>query len=527
MSKKIAIFCNVGLFTEIFELQLEIAKQNLELGNKVEFISCASLISICEINREKDLNICVKCISRRKHGFSLLKNKIKEYNIHTFSNSKSRNTVKSLQTFFRSIDDLQNYKLENFQIGQSVYSSLADINREHKPCIGNYAVEVKNFIESSAHIYLSFENYLKQSNPDEVYLYNGRHALEKPVISICKKYKKTFFTYELSYNGGYDLFKNTQPQDVDYRFNQIEHVWKTSTLDKKIKIQIGELFYLKRLGRRQGCISITEAKDGTISVQNNKWNALDRIDVKKQLPEEWDSGKHNIVMFISSEFEDYTSPEFYKKKNIYKSQIEGIIKIVKELDKQVELWIRLHPSFATFNIDTQEKRDFEKLKSVINNLHIIEADSKVCSYHLMENANKIIAFRSTAGIEAAYAQKPVIMIWNHIFDKLNCCYSPKSHKEVISLANDLALIALPRFDAIKFGFYTLKAGILPTYYKRLPNVAYEDGWGVFNNSKVIYNQSIDKIFNAIFKSRFLYKAYLLLNHFHKYCTNLNLGSKRS
>ena len=526
MSKKIAIFCNVGLFTEIFELQLEIAQKNLDLGNKVEFISCSGFISICEINREKDLNVCVKCISRRKNGISFLNRNVRNHNIHLFSNLKSRKIVKSLKTEFKSLDELKTYKLEEFHIGQSVFSSTADINREHDPDVNKYKNEIKNFIESSAHIYLSFENYLKKENPDEVYLYNGRHALEKPIISICQKYNKTFFTYELSYNGGYDLFKNTQPQDVDYRFKQINNVWESSALDEKIKIQIGELFYLQQLGRRQGCISITESKDGRISVKNNKWNALDDIKVQNQLPKKWNAEKHNIVMFISSEFEDYTSPEFYKKKNIYGSQIEGILKIINDLDEKVELWVRLHPSFATFNVDTQEKKDFEKLSLLASNLHIIEASSKFCSYHLIKNANKIIAFRSTAGIEAAYAQKPVIMIWSHIFDKLNCCYSPKRHKEVISLINDVNLVPLPRFDAIKFGFYTLKVGILPTYYKRVPDVAYEDGWGEFKNRKVNYNQNIDKIFAVIFKNRFLYKAYLFLDSFHKFFTRLYTGAKK-
>ena len=161
MSKKIAIFCNVGLFTEIFELQLEIAQKNLDLGNKVEFISCSGFISICEINREKDLNVCVKCISRRKNGISFLNRNVRNHNIHLFSNLKSRKIVKSLKTEFKSLDELKTYKLEEFHIGQSVFSSTADINREHDPDVNKYKNEIKNFIESSAHIYLSFENYLK------------------------------------------------------------------------------------------------------------------------------------------------------------------------------------------------------------------------------------------------------------------------------------------------------------------------------------------------------------------------------
>ena len=48
-------------------------------------------------------------------------------------------------------------------------------------------------------------------------------------------------------------------------------------------------------------------------------------------------------------------------------------------------------------------------------------DSKFDSYHLMNHADKVVAFRSTAGIESAYRGKPVIMLEDHIIGKLVLC----------------------------------------------------------------------------------------------------------
>ena len=188
MNTKVCIYCNVGHFTEVFEIQLEIAQQHLDRGDSVEFLFCDGFIPICEINIKKKLDTCLYCIGRRNSGISLLKGKVVKKSLIQFTKFQDIQKVKNLKTHFDSLEDLKNYKLENFDIGQSVYSSIADIRREHLPNINDYKSEIKKFTKSAGKVYFCMKNFIEKRKPDLVYIFNGRHALERPVIEACRKF---------------------------------------------------------------------------------------------------------------------------------------------------------------------------------------------------------------------------------------------------------------------------------------------------------------------------------------------------
>ena len=105
---------------------------------------CDGFIPICEINIKKELDTCLYCIGRRNSGIGLLKGKVVKKNLIQFSQLKDIRKVKNLRTAFKNLEDLSNYRIENFNIGQSVYSSIADIKREHLPNITDYKNEMKS-----------------------------------------------------------------------------------------------------------------------------------------------------------------------------------------------------------------------------------------------------------------------------------------------------------------------------------------------------------------------------------------------
>jgi hypothetical protein len=495
MSRLVTIYSNVGHFNEVFEIQLEIAQNHLDRGDKVEFVFCSGIIPICEINRDKDITTCLYCISRRNQGVKLLSKKIKKYALSFFIGKNDRKIISNLRFVFKTREELQNYKLSNFSIGSAVYSSIADLEREYLPDLENYQKEVRDFMVTSAHIYLSFKNYLSKRKSDIVYLYNGRHALEKPVIASCKELGVKFFTHEFAYNGGYELFENTQPQDYIYRYNSIDKVWRNSTIPEEEKLNIGRFFYEKNVGRQQGNINFS-IKNNKPSIIHNKYLALDKIKTKKVLPSNWDKDKENIVWFPSSEFEDHTAPEYCDDKIIYQTSIEAINRIIHDTNKRSSrhwFYIRLHPTYSLFHTKVQEQNQYESLESIYDNVTLIYPESIYCSYFLMDYADKVVAFRSTAGIEAAYRKKPVIMLNRHIIYKLNSVYSPETNNEAVELILDLKLKPLNNRDAIKYGFFSLMSGIQPKYYKRDLRKSYEEGWGLFKGIRVDPSYLVEKI----------------------------------
>jgi hypothetical protein len=508
LKKRISIFCNVGHHIELFEIQLEIAQQHLDRGDHVEFLFCDGLIPICEINIEKKLNTCIYCIGRRNSGFKMLKGKALKKNLYQFFDISDYRKIKYLKSSFNNLEELKNYQIDDFVIGQAVYSSIADIKRDCFPNLVDYKVEINKFIKAAGRIYFCMLNYIKKRNPDLVYIFNGRHALERPVIEACRKSRVNFKTYEFAYNGGYVIQENTLIQDIKAHIKTFHKI--TKGVDQKLIEKAGRFFYENNIGLRQGSISFDKK---SFKFVNNKYDALDRYKKEKVLPRNWDKKKYNIVIFQSSEYEDHTAEEFFSHRKVYPNQEIGLKKIATECfkrDKSIHLYIKLHPSYMFWNVRPKELDNVLGFE-LPNNVSLILPDSKFDSYHLMDKANKVVAFRSTAAIESAYRKKPVIILEDHIIAKLNSVYLAKNHEDAISLICDKKLPHRKIDDALKFGFYHLFQGITPKYYTRDPSKSYEENWGLFKGRKVIPSKIVLSIikFNHIVSNKYN-KAKLLM-----------------
>ena len=103
------------------------------------------------------------------------------------------------------------------------------------------------------------------------------------------------------------------------------------------------------------------------------------------------------MIFQSSEFEDHTAKEFYNHRKVYNNTIDGLISITRECfkrDRSLHFFIKLHPSFNFWSNKPQELDILSSL-NLPNNVTFIYPDSNVDSYHLMDHADKVVAFRST------------------------------------------------------------------------------------------------------------------------------------
>ena len=483
---EICIFCNTGHYIEIFETQLDIAQRHLDQGDKVSFFVCDGTIPGCEINYTKDLNTCLYCISRRNNGFSNLKGNIKKYGISNFTTLEDILSVRNLNLKFNNLQELKNFTIDGFKIGFSVFSSIADIHRQYEPCLNKYKKEINVLLKSSYRVFLSFKNFLEKKKPKMVYLFNGRHALEQPIIKLCEENNITYFTHESAYNGGYFLSKNTQPQDLDGFISRCEQYWNDDKVSTDEKKRMGNLFFKNNLGIRQGRVSISK-KDNADHVELNKISSMDKIKFEKKLPTGWEPEKENIIIFQSSIFEEAVVPELYQHSTVYGDQLSGIKKILSDAysyNPDVKFYLRLHPSFNFWNNKTQELELFKSLSSGFPNLEIINPDEGHCSYFMMENASKVVSFRSTTAMEAAYRKVPSIVLEDHLVAKFNCVYKPKNHQEVMQLILDKDLKPLDSDDYLKFGYYQLKYGIIPKYYQRHPEKSYEENWTYFRGKKI-------------------------------------------
>jgi hypothetical protein len=141
---------------------------------------------------------------------------------------------------------------------------------------------------------------------------------------------------------------------------------------------------------------------------------------------------------------------------LYPNQQEGLVQLIRDLSARRFdgiLAIRTHPN-------SKEPFDLEsRLKDVEHDfVHLIAPESELDSYALLDTCHTVATFGSTIGIEAAYWNKPSILLGPSIYEDLGGTYNPSSHEEAV----EMLLCSLPprgREAAINYAYYQKTHGV--------------------------------------------------------------------
>jgi hypothetical protein len=138
-----------------------------------------------------------------------------------------------------------------------------------------------------------------------------------------------------------------------------------------------------------------------------------------------------------------------------------------------ELVIRLHPNLL--NKPPKIIKKWQSLKTNHNSV-LIQPGEKISSYDLIDDCVGVINFGSTIGIEAAYYEKPVLVMADCKYDELEIADKLFKWDEIESwikgaefLPRDL--ISQRKVNSYIFGFYFRACGtqFLNTNLKKTPN----------------------------------------------------------
>ena len=351
-----------------------------------------------------------------KKGISLLRGEFKVRKIHKISNYEK--IIKKIN--FNNMDKLKNFKFENIDFGNSVFSSYAGLSRdaEFEGLLRSYSC--KRLLMTSLNIYSFFKEKVKLNKDLNIILYNGRHNETRPIVRLCEKEKISFSIMEYSGTGENDIgireFKNHLPTDI----NKVEKLIKNFCKKKSSKINKCDYFFTyKKAGR------VINDKASYILKQN-----------KKLLPHNWNNKNTNIVYFTSSQ-DEYSCHGGIYDQTIYKNQKESLYKIKNSFKKKYKfnkdycLYIRCHPYLE--KVFWKYNSDIFKLHEPQKNIYVIRPASKISSYKLLMKADKVISYNSLMGIEAVYWQKPSILLGRRPYENLNVVYKPKNHLDVMEL----------------------------------------------------------------------------------------------
>jgi hypothetical protein len=179
------------------------------------------------------------------------------------------------------------------------------------------------------------------------------------------------------------------------------------------------------------------------------------------LPTGWEATKRNIAIFSSSEDEFEGIDEEWDK-TLYPSQLEGVKAIADSFAglPNFHFYFRLHPNLRRVtNSYTQQLRTLRA-----PNLTVLQPESSDSTYALMRNADKIITFGSTMGIEATFWGKPSILAGRSWYERLNGTYNPKTHSELVALLQS-DLPPMDKKGALIYGYYMSTFGQPYKYFR--------------------------------------------------------------
>ncbi len=434
---KIAIVSPYATVAPHFEAELEIAQKHLDAGDEVLLLSCEGQLANCDFNIDRDETRCANCRGRRAHGFDLLAPKCKTFALNA--------TEPTMIPQFASLQELMDWKVENFDVGYAALSSLVSVCRDPEPDLVEHAALLKKFIDSALGTWQRTLEFIERNRPDRIYVYNGRFAAMRAVFRACQHAGVACFMHERGCDlNHYDVLENHLPHDIVGVDAVIRKLW--SNADVGSRDAVGATWYEDRIAR----------------VERN-WHSFTKEQQAGLLPEGFDATRRNVSIFCSSDDEFVAIGDSWKN-GLYPNQVEAIAAIAKsmlEASPKTQLYLRVHPNLKA--VDNERKRQMMALD--YPNLSIIAADASTDTYALMNASDLTVTFGSSVGMEAVFWGKPSVLLGPCLYQDLGGPVRSHSHDETISLlCRDLAA-AQDKTGALMYGHWFQTRGFRYEYFQ--------------------------------------------------------------
>ncbi|EHQ01400.1 capsule polysaccharide biosynthesis protein [Gillisia limnaea] len=444
----VLIFSSFHQSSHFLGLNLEVLQKNIDAGNSVSFIDCYGSFDSCGFNPFKLKYMCEICKFRENKGLNLIDG---NYNRKSLSQIITEEDHVTAQKFIDSLSYLDKEILfENFSVGEAVSSSYISKTREREFKSKEDQKLLKELAYNSILNYLSIRRFINTNSIDKIFVLNGRWEYYRAALAAGRAENIEVEVFENFRSGGYaEIFGNFLPHDILNKKKLIDNEWDNNN-DIKEKRRVSDEFFIKR-------------KEGI--VVSDKAYTLDQTQGK--LPKLYDPNKKTFVLYNSSD-DEFAAVGKQFDNPFFRDQLEGILYLVKyfETKNNYQLIIRMHPNLKglikDFLIPLYELEG--KYESII----LIKPEDDVDTYELMNVADTVISFGSTAGLEASYWGKPVILLGKCFYYYSDVAYVPNSIDEIPNLIES-NLAPLEKDNSRKFGYYILRGGTKTKYYYNTPD----------------------------------------------------------
>lgn len=420
----------------LLDKSLRILENN---DNEVVFISCSGECRPCDSNAESSKIRCFECRYSSKIALKYVKNsRLFHKELNDYIDDKIIHENNNLSFNYKSAEDVKKITYKEINIGLGVISSFVSITRNLNPIMENVTnTFISDSLKSAAILIDLFNKIIDKESPDKIVIFNGRYNSMRPLFELAKFRGINVEVLECTFSNSHAeqklvSFQNALPHDIDNNSKIIENYWD-NYVGTKDKEEIAKLFFFNR---RNGVVASDK-----VYIANQ---------IRDKLPQSWDGNKRNFVIFNSSEDEFFSVGDAFDKYKIFESQLEGVkflCESVIDCD-DIHFYLRIHPNLNGLNF----KYHTDLMSLNYKNLTVIPAQSNISTYALIDNCEKVFVFGSTAGVEANFWGKPVVLLGGAFYIHLNVAYYPSDLNELKKLIKD-KLESMLVLGALKYALF--------------------------------------------------------------------------
>lgn len=424
---------------------LEVLQAQIDEGNEVLYLTCGKSFSSCGFNLFGLKYMCDICNFRFDHA----KNEINgKYSLWHLKDLIDDNDYRVANEFMRANPRItKSLQFEGYDVGEAVRSSYISKTRDRDFELTQNEAELSSLAVQSIVVYLSLRRFLVDKKIERVMLFNGRWDYYRALFRAVIEAGIPCTVFENLRPGGFiHFFENSFPHIIQERQKKFDSFWNEEADALKKKDAARKYFEGKRRGEEVVVRSFIGKQ------------------VRSHLPDIIKNGKKTIVLFNSSDDEIAAIGGDEFKNPFFSDQIEGILFVADLVGTHLpdfNLVIRMHPNLT--GVDFDFLKPVYSLKNKYPNVELVEPESKVDSYALVDAAFKVVTFGTSMGVEANYWRRPVVLLARGFYFYSDLAYIPSSKSEIRELlvAN---LQPKPIENSEKIAYYMMSGGHKSKYY---------------------------------------------------------------
>jgi len=390
VNKKIAVYLSMASMSPVIELHASMIRDLLSRGNKVTVYACDGSFR------------------------SPMDNPFNRFSIQNFTMFRIKDAIKGLDVRFKIIDlektgsDVSEKTGEILSTGaMSSFASLlkAQNKEELSP---KWKKAYDNMLLSAKKLYNFFMDEIRKENYDLVFMFNGRFGDVRPVLEATRDSGLGFGLYEMKKSINEIVFVNELVHSIG---GNTRRAIASYEADKKKAEENAHKFFARKTENK-------ETGDPIYTKAQKRGSLPDAVvDTDKKVIAVFPT-TDDEYKFIGKEWDGFV-PE---------DQVVEIEKMAKELpESEYIVVVKMHPNQANTAEDTVSR--YLDLANKYKNVVVEKPLSEKDTYALINRADIVVTFASTVGVEACYAGKPVILIGDTNWGKMNVAHQTYSGTE--------------------------------------------------------------------------------------------------